>query len=87
MPCCGIPARATTGFGVGGGALESFLEITATAMSATAAAIATPNARTTERREGRFVEPGFIAAIVARQCAHGVSPRAFGAGYTGRYTS
>ena len=55
--------------------LESFLEITATAMSATAAAIATPKARTTERREGRFVEPGFVAAISRDSLPTALPPR------------
>jgi hypothetical protein len=48
-----MPARSTTGLAVGGAELESLLESTATATSATAARIAIPKAKTTAVRDGR----------------------------------
>ena len=62
-PSCGIPPRSTTGVAVGGGVSEPRFEISATAMRAAAAAIAMPKATAIARREGRFVELGFIAAM------------------------
>ena len=60
--------------------------MSATATSATAAAIAMPNASTTVRPEGRLLERGFMAAIVGEVCPFGGPRRWFNRGYTAPYT-
>ena len=65
-------------------ALESPRPMSATATSATAAAIAMPNASTTVRPDGRLLARGFMAAIACEVCPFAC--RKVVCGYTAPYT-